>query len=140
MKICHFTIISVQSRSNIQLSSAKLDRQYTLQYNEETHLTGVIVSVNSQNMKSPDVDDLFDAFLTLRNREECYLFFEDIATIQEVKALAQRLQIAKRIYYNNETYATISNECGVSVATTSRVKNSITYGSGGYKMVLDRLK
>lgn len=96
--------------------------------------------MNNQKIKSPEADELFDAILSLQNREECYLFFEDITTIQEISALAQRLQIAKRIYYNNETYATISSECGVSVATTSRVKNCISYGSGGYKMILDRLR
>ena len=96
--------------------------------------------MNSKTPKSPDTDELFDSFLSLRNREECYLFFEDIATIQEIKTLAQRLQIAKRIYYNDDTYATIQIECGASVATTSRVKNCITYGSGGYKMVLERLR
>ena len=100
----------------------------------------MVVQVNSHVFKSTEADELFDAFLSLKNREECYMFFEDIATIQEVKALTQRLQIAKRLYFKNETYATISQECGVSVSTTCRVRNSLFYGSGGYKLILDRLQ
>ena len=96
--------------------------------------------MNIEKYRSPETDELFDAFLSLKTREECCLFFDDIATVQEIKVMTQRLQIAKRIYYNNDTYATISSECGASVATTSRVKNCIMYGSGGYKLILDRLR
>jgi TrpR-related protein YerC/YecD len=96
--------------------------------------------VNNQNLVSRETDELFDAILSLKSREECYMFFEDITTIQEVKALALRLQIAKRLYYNDETYAAISQEYGVSATTTGRVKNSIMYGSGGYRMILDRMR
>ncbi len=96
--------------------------------------------VNNRKLESPDVDELFDAILSLKNREECYMFFEDMATIQEVKALSLRLQIAKRLYYDNDTYATISNEYGVSTSTIGRVNNCILYGSGGYKAILDRMK
>jgi len=96
--------------------------------------------MNNDKLKSPETDELFDAFLSLTTREECYMLFEDITTIQEIKTLIQRFQIAKHLYYDNDTYETISRELGVSVATTSRVKNSITYGSGGYKMILDRLR
>ncbi|MCL2126201.1 MAG: YerC/YecD family TrpR-related protein [Oscillospiraceae bacterium] len=96
--------------------------------------------MNTPKYKTAETDELFDAFLSLKTLDECYIFFEDIMTTQEIKALAQRLQIAKRLHYNNDTYATISDECGASVATTSRVKNCIMYGPGGYKLVLDRLR
>ena len=94
----------------------------------------------NSKLVSPDVDELFDAVLLLKSREECYDFFEDIATIQEVKALSMRLQIAKRLHYNKETYETISQEFGVSASTIGRVNNSLVYGPGGYKTILDRLK
>ncbi len=96
--------------------------------------------VNNRKLISPDVDELFDAILSLKNRDECYMFFEDMATIQEVKALSLRLQIAKRLYYDNDTSATISNEYGVSTSTIGRVNNCILYGSGGYKTILDRMR
>jgi len=96
--------------------------------------------MNSHKLVSDAANELFDAILSLKDREECYLFFEDLATIQEVNALAQRLQIAKRLYFDDDTYQAISDEFGVSVSTIGRVKNSLLYGSGGYKRVLDRMK
>ncbi|MDR1764598.1 MAG: hypothetical protein LBR77_00585 [Lachnospiraceae bacterium] len=96
--------------------------------------------MNNHKLRSDEVDELFDAVLSLKNREECYAFFEDLATIQEVNALAQRLQIAKRLYHDDGTYQNISSELGVSVSTIGRVKNSLTYGAGGYQTVLDRMK
>ena len=89
---------------------------------------------------SPEADELFDALLLLKSREECYDFFEDIATIQEIKALSMRLQIAKRLYYNNETYEAISQDFGVSASTIGRVNSSLMYGTGGYKTILDRIR
>ncbi|MDR1801813.1 MAG: hypothetical protein LBQ95_08265 [Lachnospiraceae bacterium] len=94
--------------------------------------------INSK-MRSKEVDELFDVLLLLKDREECYALFEDLATIGEVKALARRLAIAKRLYFDDETYAVIAEEFGISTTTIGRVKNSILYGSGGYKTVLDRI-
>ncbi len=68
--------------------------------------------VNNRKLISPDVDELFDAILSLKNRDECYMFFEDMATIQEVKALSLRLQIAKRLYYDNDTYPPYQTNTG----------------------------
>ncbi len=88
--------------------------------------------------ESKSVDELFDAILTLKTREECYLFFEDAATITEIKTLAQRLEVAKRLA-NNETYANIAKETGVSATTICRVKSYLLYGAEGYQLVMDRL-
>lgn len=93
----------------------------------------------NEKIKSPAVDELFQAILSLRDLDECYRFFEDVATIPEIKALAQRLQVAKLIS-EDETYTVISQKTGASTATISRVKSFILYGSDGYSMVLERLK
>lgn len=85
------------------------------------------------------VDSLFEAILLLQNEEECYRFFEDIATIQEVKALAQRLEVAKMLEANY-TYSQIAETTGASTATISRVKRCLHYGADGYKLILARLK
>ena len=84
-------------------------------------------------------DALFEAVLLLRDKDECYRFFEDIATIAEIKALAQRLQVAKMIQ-RNETYTAIAEATGVSTATISRVKRCLNFGADGYQLILRRLQ
>ncbi len=93
---------------------------------------------NNSKLKSASIDELFKAVLTLENVDECYCFFEDLATVPEIKSLAQRLQVAKMLL-QNETYTSISKITGASTATISRVKNSLFYGEDGYKLVLERL-
>jgi len=82
-------------------------------------------------------DALFEAILLLRTKEECYRFFQDIATVAEIKAFAQRLQVAKMLEAN-VTYTKIAEETGASSATISRVKRCLNYGADGYKLVLQR--
>ncbi len=84
------------------------------------------------------VDNLFDALLSLENREECYTFLEDIATVNEILSLAQRFEVA-RMLYEHKTYMEIAAETGASTATISRVNRSLNYGNDGYTMVFDRI-
>lgn len=93
----------------------------------------------NRKLKDPMTDDLFEAILTLKTQEECYQFFEDICTINELKSLAQRLEVAKMLE-EKKTYADIQQLTGASTATISRVNKCLSYGSDGYKLVLDRLK
>ncbi len=90
-------------------------------------------------MESKELNDLYDAILQLKNREECYAFFEDICTISELQALSQRLQVAK-LLREKITYQEISKRTGASTATISRVNRCVVYGAGGYDMVLARIK
>ena len=92
----------------------------------------------SSRLSSKENDALFDAVLSLRTREECYRFFEDICTIAELKSISQRLEVAK-LLRKNVTYHDISERLGASTATISRVNRSLEYGAGGYRLVLDRL-
>lgn len=92
-----------------------------------------------EKIKDEQIDVLFQAILSLENKEECYKFFEDILTIAEVKAMAQRLAVA-RMLEKGETYTEISQQTGASTATISRVKRCLVYGADGYRLVLDRLK
>ena len=84
-------------------------------------------------------DKLFEAILLLKNIEECYCFFEDICTISEIKALAQRLEVAKMLR-QGKTYSEISENTGASTATISRVNRCLNYGADGYKIILERLE
>lgn len=85
------------------------------------------------------VDQLFEAILALRTMEECYRFFEDICTINEIKSLAQRLEVAKMLR-EKKTYNEIAEKTSASTATISRVNRSLTYGADGYNIILDRLE
>jgi TrpR-related protein YerC/YecD len=89
-------------------------------------------------LKNKNADFLCDAVLTLNTREECYRFFEDIFTINEVKAIEQRLNVAK-LLSQKCTYSIIGEETGASTATISRVNRCLNYGSDGYNTVLKRL-
>lgn len=90
-------------------------------------------------IKDKQVDLLCDAFLSLKNREECYQFLEDICTISELKSLSQRLEVA--IMLNKEhTYDEVVEKTGASTATISRVKRCLNYGADGYNLVLPRIE
>ena len=84
-------------------------------------------------------DQLCHAVLELSNVEECYQFFEDICTIGELKAMSQRLEVA-RMLREGHTYEDIVERTGASTATISRVKRCLNYGADGYNIVLERLK
>lgn len=90
-------------------------------------------------LKSSELDLFFEALLTLENKEECYQFFEDVCTINELHAISQRLQVAVDLK-NEQKYREIEEKTGASTATISRVNKSLYYGAGGYDMVLERLK
>ena len=93
----------------------------------------------SSKLESKDMDFLFEGILSLQTKEECYRFFEDICTINEIKALEQRLQVAKMLT-EKRTYLDIASTTGASTATISRINRSLNYGNDGYKLILERLK
>ena len=88
-------------------------------------------------LHNPDVDALFDAILSLKDRDECYAFFEDACTIKEILDISQRLKAAGMLS-SGANYADISRETGMSTATISRVSKCLEYGTGGYRTVLAR--
>ena len=83
-------------------------------------------------------DQLCEAMLSLQTMDECYQFFEDICTVSELKALSQRLEVA-RMLQDGHTYDDIVARTGASTATISRVKRCLNYGADGYKLILTRL-
>jgi len=93
----------------------------------------------NDKIKTPAVDFLFDSILSLKSREECYLFFEDICTINELLSLSQRLEVAKMLT-EHTTYLEIQEKTGASTATISRVNRSLNYGNDGYTMVFSRVE
>ena len=89
----------------------------------------------NKKIKTPEVEQLFKGMLCLKSVEECYEFFEDICTINELLSLSQRFEVA-RMLREKKTYLEIAEKTGASTATISR---SLNYGNDGYDMVLDRL-
>ena len=92
----------------------------------------------SKKIHTEAVDQLFEAILSLKNKEECYIFFEDVCTINELLSLSQRFEVA-RMLREKKTYLEISEKTGASTATISRVNRSLTYGNNGYEMVFNRI-
>lgn len=93
----------------------------------------------NNKLKDKNIDYLFRAVLSLETIEECYNFFEDLCTVPELKALSQRLQVAKMLS-ERHVYSDIVNETGASTATISRVNRSLNYGCDGYSVVFERVK
>ena len=91
-----------------------------------------------KKMKSEPVDKLFEAILTLQTKEECYSFFEDLCTVNELLSLSQRFEVATMLR-EKKTYLEIAEKTGASTATISRVNRSLTYGNDGYELVFGRM-
>ena len=89
----------------------------------------------SKKIRTEAVDQLFEAILCLKDKEECYTFFEDVCTINELLSLSQRFEVAKMLRENLD----ISEKTGASTATISRVNRSLNYGNDGYEMVFSRM-
>lgn len=93
----------------------------------------------SEKIRNQEMDDLFKAILALKDEEECYNFFMDICTINELQSLVQRFDVAKMLR-EKKTYQEIAKETGASTATISRVNRSLNYGNDGYAIVLERME
>jgi TrpR-related protein YerC/YecD len=92
----------------------------------------------NKNLHTEAVDTLFEAVLCLKTKEECYTFFEDLATVNEILSLSQRFEVATMLR-EKKTYQEIAGKTGASTATISRVNRSLVYGNDGYEMVLTRM-
>ena len=88
--------------------------------------------------KRADIDELFQAILLLETEEDCYRFFEDICTINEIHAIAQRLQVAK-LLSEKKTYSEIEDLTKASTATISRINKCLLYVADGYRRILERV-
>ena len=92
----------------------------------------------NSKLTSENMDFLCEAILSLETKEECYRFFEDLCTINEIQSIEQRLQVAKMLK-QKKTYTDIATATGASTATISRVNRCLNYGSDGYNLVFDKV-
>ncbi len=93
----------------------------------------------NNKLKNDAVDYLFDAVLQLQSKEECYNFFEDLCTVNELLSLSQRFDVAAMLR-NKKTYLESAEKTGASTATISRVNRSLHYGNDGYELIFQRLE
>ena len=93
----------------------------------------------SDKIKDKNVDFLFEAILNLQTMEECYAFFDDLCTVQEIKAISQRIVVAKMLR-DKKVYSDIVAQTGASTATISRVNRSLAFGAGGYAKIFERME
>ncbi len=89
--------------------------------------------------RDEQTDQLVKALVAVKNEDEGYRLLDDLCTVSEIKAMAQRLQVA-RMLKENFTYNGIAEKTGASTATISRVKRYLYYGANGYQIILERLK
>ncbi len=92
----------------------------------------------NKKLKSDAADHLFEAVLSLKSKEECYDFFEDLCTVNELLSLSQRFEVAAMLRAH-KTYQEIAEKTGASTATISRVNRALNYGNDGYQLILDRM-
>lgn len=90
-------------------------------------------------IRNDQTDLMMEALLALRSSEDAYRFCEDVLTVQELKSIAQRLEVAAMLR-KKETYQEIASQTGASTATISRVNRTLQYGAQGYQTVLERLE
>ena len=93
----------------------------------------------NKKLKNYAVDHLFEAVLSLETKEECYNFFEDLCTVNELLSLSQRFDVATMLR-DKKTYLEIAEKTGASTATISRVNRSLHYGNDGYELIFQRLE
>ena len=99
----------------------------------------MVEDMMNNKLRTPAVEHLFEAILCLENTEECFDFFEDLCTVNEVLSLSQRFEVASMLR-SHDTYLKIAEKTGASTATISRVNRSLNYGNDGYDMVFARMK
>ena len=93
----------------------------------------------NKKIRTEAVESLFEAILTLEHKEECFSFFEDLCTVNELLSLSQRFEVATMLR-KHDTYLKIAEKTGASTATISRVNRSLNYGDDGYAIVFSRME
>jgi TrpR-related protein YerC/YecD len=130
----HFSSLTLKNFTPVKQDNAK-ECRIPIQRDEKQ---GMRITMQLKKLGDKAIDQLFDAILTLKDIEECYVFFDDLCTVNEIQSLSQRLEVARMLRKGN-TYNQIEAETGASTATISRVKRCLNYGNDGYKMSLERL-
>lgn len=101
--------------------------------------TVVYMGARAKTAKPVEVAALYDALLSLKDREEAAAFLRDLCTLPEINALAERFQVA-RLLAKDMSYRDVADKTGASTTTVTRVSHWLSHGQGGYRTVIERLK
>lgn len=93
----------------------------------------------NSKIKNELTDKLFECILTMKTIEDCYQLFEDLCTVHEIQAIAQRMEVAQMLD-EKRTYVEIAKKTGASTATISRVNRALNYGTDGYRLAIERVR
>jgi len=91
-----------------------------------------------KGIKREPFQEMYEAILSLETLDECVRFFDDLCSVNELRAIEQRYQVARLLSEGN-VYSTIVEQTGASSATISRVNRTLLYGKDGYDVVFKRL-
>ena len=92
----------------------------------------------SKELRTKATDRLLSAIMSLKDTDELYSFMQDLCTVTELEAFAQRFEVAEALH-NRRTYQEIVKTTGASTATISRVNRALNYGEDGYELAIKRL-
>ncbi len=82
---------------------------------------------------------LYETILELKSVEECCAFFDDLCTVGELRAMEQRYDVAL-LLDGGLVYTEILDRTGASSATISRVNRIFSFGTGGFRQMIERRK
>ncbi|WED44536.1 YerC/YecD family TrpR-related protein [Legionella cardiaca] len=95
--------------------------------------------MKSHPHKQHSIHHLMHAISLIKNEDEAFAFFTDLCTPAEIEAMADRWEVVP-LLQKNIPYRTIHEQTGVSVTTITRVARCLTFGSGGYQLIADRME
>jgi len=97
--------------------------------------------MNAEQSLKKITDDLFEALLLIKNKEEMERFMKDLCTPQEIETLAERWRVCKLLEQGDLSYREINAKTGASLATITRVSRFLKdEPHQGYKIILERLQ
>ena len=105
-------------------------------YKERGRRTAVRLYAMQQNERNTA---LYEAILRLNSLDECIRFFDDLCAVTELRTMEQRYAVAGCLL-QGKVYSEILERTGASSATISRVNRCLTYGAGGYQLILGKTK
>ena len=92
-------------------------------------------------LKTSPVEELLEALLMLKTKNELERFIRDLCTPQEISALAERWRVCRLLAEGTLTYRDINQKTGASLATITRIARFLrTESHQGYAHVLKKIK
>ena len=95
-------------------------------------------AADPDDWRSDETAELFDAIISLEDRNEAAAFFRDLCTRRELEEMSRRWRVV-RLLAEGIPYRQIAADTGASTATVTRINQWLRHGRGGYVATLSRL-